>query len=203
MLTFRHGRRTGLTETGAHRTRSNLWSLPMSSASNTRTALTTRPSCCTPSLGEAILGLAARRRRNGSPVRRATASMPRVKCGLSFLNIRFDGRNPRRNHQSTPQPTPYGSSDRFECELIAQGVGVTLMRFPPFEQLPIDYDRILPLVTQRRKSANLVCWWVNSSRHCCCSYLSGSAWKRWWWRSGSNRGSRRPACTDHLLGRAR
>ena len=60
----RPGRRIGPEETCADRTPSKLWSLRMSPASNTRTALTMQPWCSTPSGEEATPGLAASRCRN-------------------------------------------------------------------------------------------------------------------------------------------
>ena len=65
-------------ETGADRTPSNLWWRRMSPASNTRTVLTTRRWCSTPSREEAIPGLAASRCRNGWSGARAAASTQRV-----------------------------------------------------------------------------------------------------------------------------
>ena len=88
----RHGRRIGLEETGADRTPSNRRWRRMSPAANTRTALTTRPWCSTPSGEEAIPGPAASRCRSGSSGPPAAASTQRVRCGRSFVRIRFRGR---------------------------------------------------------------------------------------------------------------
>ena len=141
----RHGRRTGLEETDALRTPSNLCWRRMSPASSTRIVLMTRPWCSTRSGAEAIPGLAASRCRSGWSGARAATSTPRVRCGRSFVSIGFRGSSKAARPTGAQIPSPsylFNNGDSADGRSSApsnlEGQADELKATEPHQLMPVN-----------------------------------------------------------------